>query len=123
MASSGRFRAASRNWRVRSPSCCTVSVPLRSCNRKLKPAEAPNPEIVGMLKGKMIASGMFATCRCTLSHDAAHVERFGMALVPRLQPDENRAEVGLVGARHHAVAADGRERVDAFSLGQDLLDL
>ena len=46
-----------------------------------------------------------------------------MTLVPRLQPDENRAEVGLVGARHHAVAADGRKRVDPFSLGQDLLDL
>ena len=76
-----------------------------------------------MLKGKMIASGMFATCRCRSAMMPLHVERVGMTLVPRLQPDEDRAEVRLVGARHHAVAADGRERVDPFGLGQDLLDL
>ena len=58
-----------------------------------------------------------------ISHDAAHMERVGMALFPGLHTDENRAEVGLIGARHHAVAANGRERVDPFGLGQDLLDL
>ncbi len=58
-----------------------------------------------------------------ISHDAAHMERVGMALFPGLHTDENRAKVGLIGARHHAVAANGRERVDAFGFGQDLLDL
>ena len=58
-----------------------------------------------------------------VSHDAAHMERVGMPLFPRLHTDENRAEVGLIGARYHAVAANGRERVDPFGFGQDLLDL
>ena len=42
-----------------SPSCCTFSEPLRSWSRKLKPADAPNPEIVGILNGKMTASEIF----------------------------------------------------------------
>ena len=37
-------------------------VPLRSWRRKLKPAAAPNPEMVGMLNGKAIASGIAASC-------------------------------------------------------------
>ncbi len=58
---SGRLRAASVNCRESSPSRSTLMLPLRSWTRKLKPAEAPKPEIVGMLKGKMTASGMRAT--------------------------------------------------------------
>ncbi len=40
-------------------------VPLRSWMRKLNPEDAPNPDSVGMLNGKMIASGMAANCRCS----------------------------------------------------------
>jgi hypothetical protein len=59
---SGRLRAASWNSRDSSPSRSTVRLPLRSCSRKLKPAEAPNPAMVGMLNGKMMASGIWDTC-------------------------------------------------------------
>ena len=55
---SGRFRTASMNWRLNAPSWSTLSVPLRSWRMKLKPAAAPKPEIVGMLNGKTIASGI-----------------------------------------------------------------
>jgi hypothetical protein len=58
---SGRLRAASPNCRLSSPSRSTVMLPLLSWIRKLKPAEAPKPEIVGMLNGKITASGMRAT--------------------------------------------------------------
>ena len=76
-----------------------------------------------MLNGKTIASGMFATCRCRLAMMPRTCSASAVTLFPRLQADEDRAEVRLVGAGDHAVAADGRERVDAFGLGQDLLDL
>ena len=68
MASSGRWRASARKARVWAPSSSTLSVPLRSWSRKLKPAEAPKPAIVGMLKGKMTASGIAANCgaRCPM---------------------------------------------------------
>jgi len=49
------LRAASRKTRACSPSCATDSEPLRSCRRKLKPADAPKPEIVGMLNGNASA--------------------------------------------------------------------
>src|SRR5437899_9253875 len=42
-ANSGRWRAAARNARVWAPSWSTVSEPLRSWSRKLKPAAAPKP--------------------------------------------------------------------------------
>ncbi len=60
---SGRLRAASWNWRLSSPSSSTLRLPLRSWSRKLKPAEAPKPLMLGMLKGKMMASGMAANER------------------------------------------------------------
>ena len=123
MASSGRFRAASRNWRVRvaellhAERAATILQQEVKTGRRAKPGDRRNVE------RKDDRLGYVRHLPLHISHDAAHVERFGMALVPRLHPDENRAEVGLVGARHHAVAANGRESVDSFSLGQDLLDL
>ena len=57
---SGRLRAASWNCRESSPSSSTLRLPLRSWSRKLKPDEAPKPEMAGMLNGKMMASGMRA---------------------------------------------------------------
>ncbi len=67
MPSSGRWRASARNLRASAPSCSTVSVPLRSWSRNLKPDEAPKPEMVGMLNGKTIASGIAASCRCRVA--------------------------------------------------------
>ena len=65
-ASSGRWRASARNaWACR-PRSSTVSVPLRSCNRKLKPPAAPNPEIVGGMKGNATAVGSSARAAPTV---------------------------------------------------------
>ena len=44
----------------------TLRLPLRSWIRKLKPDEEPNPEIVGMLKGMMMPSGMAEKARLSL---------------------------------------------------------
>ena len=70
MPSSGRLRAASMNLLRLLAELLHVSEPLRSCSRKLKPDEAPKPEMVGMLNGKMIASGIAATCALQPAHDA-----------------------------------------------------
>ena len=51
-----------------------------------------------------------ANCCCKLRHDAAHMQRPDVAFFPRLHPDEDRAEVRLVGAGDDAVAADGLRR-------------
>ena len=64
-ANSGRWRAAARNARVWAPSWSTVSEPLRSWSRKLKPAAAPKPLMVGMLNGKATASGIWTSSRFT----------------------------------------------------------
>ena len=66
LASSGRCRPAAMNFRVCSPICWIVMVPLRSWSRKLNPAAAPKPAKVGMLNGKMTASGMAANCLCSV---------------------------------------------------------
>ncbi len=62
MPSSGRCRAAAMNFCDSSPSCAIDSEPLRSCSRKLKPEAAPKPASVGMLNGKITASGIAASC-------------------------------------------------------------
>src|SRR5262249_30123158 len=46
-----------------------------------------------------------------------------MALIPRLEPHEDGAEVRLIGACHHAITTDGSERVHPFGFGQDLFNL
>src|SRR4030095_12367471 len=40
-------------------------------------------------------------------HDAPDVQIGTVALLPGLEPHEDRAEVGLIRARDHAVSADG----------------
>ena len=49
-----------------------------------------------------------------------HVQRRRRALLPRLQADEDRAEVRLVGAGDDAVAADRLVGLDAVRLAEDL---
>src|SRR5262249_49924167 len=65
----------------------------------------------------------FAELRLQARHHSLDVERLGMALLPRFQADENRAEIRLICTRHDAVAADRRKRIDAFGLREDLFDL
>ena len=123
MPSSGRCLAAARNFCACSPSCSIVSEPLRSWSRKLNPDAAPNPDRVGMLNGKMIASGIAANCRPQPAHDAVDVQRLALALLPRLQAHEDRAVVRLIRAGHRPVAADRLEGVEPVGLGQDVLHL
>jgi hypothetical protein len=67
-ASWGRWRASARNVRAWFPRSSTLSVPLRSWRSMLNPADAPKPEIVGMLNGKTTASGISANrgVRCAM---------------------------------------------------------
>ena len=51
------------------------------------------------------------------------VQLGAVPLVPRLEADEDRAEVRLVGAGDDAVAADRLVGLDALGLAEDLLDL
>ena len=88
----------------------------------MKPAAAPKPEIVGRLNGKMIASGMRENSCCSARHDAGDVQLRGVALFPRLQANEERAEVRLVGRGDEAVAADRLKRLDSLRLFDDPLD-
>ena len=101
----------------------SISEPLRSCSRKLKPDAAPKPDRVGMLKGKIDRLGNRRELRPQPAHDAVDVQRRGLALVPWLHAHEDRAVVRLVGAGHRAVAADGLVGVEPVGLGQDVLDL
>src|SRR5882762_10647243 len=55
-----------------------------------------------------------------MQHDALHMQRLAVPLLPRLETGEDGAEVRLVGARHDAEAADGLEGLDAFRLRQNL---
>ncbi len=57
------------------------------------------------------------------AHDAEHVERLAVPLLPRLETHEDTPEVRLVGAGDRAVAADRLERLDAVDLLEHLLDL
>src|SRR5262249_37213016 len=57
-----------------------------------------------------------------LAHDAEHVQRIAVPLLPGLEPDEDAPEVRLVGGGDGPVPADRRVRLDALGLRQDLLD-
>jgi hypothetical protein len=56
-------------------------------------------------------------------HDARRVESVAVPLLPGMEPDEDRTEVGLVGAGDDAVASDRLVRPGALGLRNDLLDL
>ena len=65
----------------------------------MKPAEAPKPAIVGMLKGKMTASGNAANCGTRCPMIPFTCQRLAVALLPVLQPDQDGPEVRLIGIR------------------------
>ncbi len=55
--------------------------------------------------------------------NAPHVQRFALALIPRLEPAEERTELRAEAVGEHAQPADGVARINAFGLRQNVLDL
>ena len=117
------FRAASRNWRVVVAELLHAERAAAVLQQEVKAGRGAKPGDRRNIERKDDRLGNLRQLRLQARHDAAHMERFGMTLIPRLQTNENRAEVRLICAGHHAVAADGGKRLDSFGLGQDLLDL
>ena len=98
-------------------------MPLRSWIRKLNPEAAPKPDSVGMLNGKMIASGNRGELLLQPGHDALDVQRLAFAALPTASDERRASVVRLVGVGDHAIAADRLDTTRPLGLREDLLDL
>ena len=96
--------------------------PAAVLEEEIEAGGGPEPRDGGDVEGEGDRLWEAGELRLQVRHDPRHVERGSMPLLPGLEADEDRSEVGLIGAGDGAVAPDGLVRLDALGLRQHQLD-
>ena len=123
----GELRPLARRVQERARRCSarnSTSLPARSSSMKVTPPDVPTPGMAGGGKANACASGSMRSFAVELAHDRPSrcVPR-RVALVPRLQGDEEEGVVGRVDAAEQAEADDRVVGLHARRVLQDRLDL